>query len=105
MPIAALLHELELLGWTACRNVEINVRRAARATAAVELAVVASVEKADFASLLDERIARAKQIEATRRINGGSTRPKVQGLLLRSSLGCHLFLTEGSEGFDRSRSV
>jgi hypothetical protein len=28
--IAALLQELELLGWTACRNVEIDVRLAAR---------------------------------------------------------------------------
>jgi hypothetical protein len=28
--IAAFLQELELLGWTACRNVEIDVRLAAR---------------------------------------------------------------------------
>jgi putative ABC transport system substrate-binding protein len=34
--IVALLQELELLGWTACWNVEIDVRRAARATAAVK---------------------------------------------------------------------
>ena len=34
--IAALSQELELLGWIACRNVEIDVRLAARATAAVK---------------------------------------------------------------------
>ena len=34
--IAALLQELELLGWTPCRNVEIDVRLTARATAAVK---------------------------------------------------------------------
>jgi hypothetical protein len=28
--IAALLQQLELLGWTTCRNVEIDVRLAAR---------------------------------------------------------------------------
>jgi hypothetical protein len=33
---AALLQELELLGWTAGRNVEIDVRLPARATAAVK---------------------------------------------------------------------
>jgi hypothetical protein len=32
--IAALLQELELLAWTACWNVEIDVRPAAHATAA-----------------------------------------------------------------------
>src|SRR5262249_56542641 len=30
--VPALLQELQLLGWTACRNVEIDVRLAARAT-------------------------------------------------------------------------
>jgi len=34
--IAVLLQELELLGWTPCRNVEIDVRLRARATAAVK---------------------------------------------------------------------
>src|SRR5262249_14890935 len=34
--MAALFQELEVLGWTACRNVEIDVRLAARATAAVK---------------------------------------------------------------------
>jgi hypothetical protein len=34
--IAALFQELELLGWTACQNVEIDVRLAARATAAAK---------------------------------------------------------------------
>jgi len=31
-----LFQELELLGWTACQNVEIDVRLAARATAAAK---------------------------------------------------------------------
>jgi len=35
--IAALLQELELLGWTAGRNVEIDVRLAGRAAAAETL--------------------------------------------------------------------
>jgi hypothetical protein len=34
--VAALLKELELLGWTACWNEEIDVRLAARATGAVK---------------------------------------------------------------------
>ena len=34
--MAALLQELELLGWTGDRNVEIDVRLAARAMAAVK---------------------------------------------------------------------